>query len=220
MQTENKILNVLGDSITQGASASDYSRIYHQVLKELGAFKQVRSYGVGGTRIARQFHPSACADWDRNFIMRAKEMDKCADMVLVFGGTNDYGHGDAPFGEIGDNTEDTFCGACKVLFENLRADFPNATIIVLLPLHRVNEDNIYGEFGNKATRVGTLEDYSNALKTVAEQFNFPVCSLRGDALLNPNDPQLNAKYFSDGLHPNDAGHKLLAERIFEFIQKL
>ena len=220
MQTENKILNVLGDSITQGAAASDYSRIYHQVLKELGGFKQVRSYGVGGTRIARQFHPSACADWDRDFILREKEMDKCADMVLVFGGTNDYGHGDAPFGEIGDSTAQTFCGACKVLFENLRADFPNATIIVLLPLRRLNEDNVYGEYGNKAACVGTLEDYSNALKTIAGQFNFPVCNLREEPLLNPNDPELNEKYFGDGLHPNDAGHKILAKKIFAFMQQL
>ena len=27
-----------------------------------------------------------------------------------------------------------------------------------------------------------------------------------------------SKYFSDGLHPNDPGHKLMAERIAEYLQ--
>ena len=41
------------------------------------------------------------------------------DTVFVFGGTNDYGHGDAPIGGFTDRTPDTFYGACHYLFSGL-----------------------------------------------------------------------------------------------------
>ena len=220
MQTKGKILNVLGDSITEGANATEFSRAYHQILKNLGGFSQVNAYGIGGTRIAKQ---TVLLDGERPencFLVRAENMQKNADIVLVFGGTNDYGHGDAPLGAIGDETDSTFCGACKILFSKLRALYPTACIIVILPLRRFNEDNPYGENGNKEIPSGTLGEYSSSLKEIAEEFSFPICDLREDVLLNPNDKELNEKYFGDGLHPNDAGHQILAERLFEFIENL
>ena len=220
METKNKILNVLGDSITAGANASDFSRSYHQILKTLGEFSEVNSYGIGGTRIAPQ---TALLSWEKaedNFICRADKMRKDADIVLVFGGTNDYGHGDAPLGNISDETEETFCGACKILFDKLQKTYKQSKIIVLLPLRRLNEDNPYGEDGKKSVASGTLEEYASCLKVIAEEFCFPVCNLRGDELLNPCDKTLNEKYFGDGLHPNNEGHVILAERIFQFIQSL
>ena len=42
-----------------------------------------------------------------------------ADGVVVFGGTDDFGHGDAPIGTPSDRTYDTFYGACHVLFSKL-----------------------------------------------------------------------------------------------------
>ncbi len=38
-------------------------------------------------------------------------MDNDADIIIVFGGTNDFGNGDAPFGEMSDRTPYTFYGA-------------------------------------------------------------------------------------------------------------
>lgn len=53
------------------------------------------------------------------FCGRLDEMDKNADAVVVFGGTNDYGHGDAPFGLFTDRTDETFYGACHTLMSEL-----------------------------------------------------------------------------------------------------
>lgn len=220
METKGKILNVLGDSITEGANATAFDRAYHQILKKLGEFSQVNAYGIGGTRIAKQTALLNGEKAENSFISRVETMQKEADIVLVFGGTNDYGHGDAPFGKIGDETDATFCGACKTLFSKLRGAYPTACIIVILPLRRFNEDNPYGENGGKKIPVATLDEYSSALKAIAETFSLPVCNLREDELLNPNDECLNKKYFGDGLHPNDAGHQILAERLFEFIKKI
>ena len=44
--------------------------------------------------------------------------------------------------------------------------------------------------------------------------------LFSEPMLNPNVEELNKKYFADGLHPNDAGHALLAKVIEEKIKNL
>ena len=62
-------------------------------------------------------------------------------VVAVFGGTNDYGHGDAPVGSFEDRTPDTFYGALHYLYSGLKEMYPKATIFVMLPLHREGEDN-------------------------------------------------------------------------------
>lgn len=71
--------------------------------------------------------------------MRAKEMKTDVDAVVVFGGTNDFGHGDAPFGEITDTEPDTFCGACDALISLLLNKYPSKPVVFLTPLHRLSE---------------------------------------------------------------------------------
>ena len=75
------------------------------------------------------------------------EMNPDADIIVVFGGTNDHGHGDAPMGTETDRTPDTFIGACHFLFSRLPNQFPGAIIVVLTPLHRMGENIHKGERG-------------------------------------------------------------------------
>ena len=66
-------------------------------------------------------------------------MQKTADAIIVFGGTNDYGHGDAPLGTPQDRTPKTFYGALHTLILYLLNAYPTAQIVILTPLHRVAE---------------------------------------------------------------------------------
>ena len=120
MELQGKIITILGDSITYGVGASDAEHSYPAVLQRLTEAAQVRNYGVSGTRIARQQKDDE--DWDRKraFVERYVHMEDEADLVIVFGGTNDYGHGDAPFGEYGDTTPATYCGGIYYLMQYLR----------------------------------------------------------------------------------------------------
>lgn len=220
MKTKGKILNVLGDSITAGANATGFKLSYHQILKELGGFKEVNAYGVGGTRIAKQRVFLNGEKAEDCFITRAEMMKEKADVVLVFGGTNDYGHGDAPLGDLTDETDETFCGACRVLLKKLRVKYASSKIIVLLPLRRLNDDNPYGENGKKAFASASLDEYCELLKNIAQRFDCAICDLRAEKLLNPNDEEINNLYFGDGLHPNNAGHKILAEYLLQFMNAL
>ena len=107
-------IGFLGDSITAGAGASAPGKTYAAVLCEKIGAKEI-NYGVGGTRIARQKRASEDSLYDEYFLQRAKKINEDLDFLFVFGGTNDYGHGDAPFGKQSDDTDDTFCGALNNL---------------------------------------------------------------------------------------------------------
>ena len=97
MELRDLKINFLGDSITQGTGSSSPENCYvSKVAEYTGAL--CRNYGIGGTRIARQQEPSEIAQFDLDFCQRVADMDPDADVVIVFGGTNDYDHGDAPIG--------------------------------------------------------------------------------------------------------------------------
>lgn len=205
-------INFLGDSITEGHGCSSVEKQFTSlVAAQTGAI--TRCYGIGGTRIARQSKPSEWPRHDLDFPSRVAEMDPDADLIVVFGGTNDFGHGDAPFGDFADRTVDTFCGALHVLYTALLEKYPEATIMVMTPLHRTTEaiPNMHGK---------VLKDYVDMIRCAAEYYSLPVLDLYAVSGMQPAVPVMKDKYMPDGLHPNDAGHVLLTNRIVKFIESL
>lgn len=216
MELKGTKINFLGDSITEGAGTSSHDKMFTMLIeREYGAICQ--NYGIGGTRIARQKTPTE-EKWDRDFISRVPEMDADADIVVVFGGTNDFGHGDAPIGTMSDRTPYTFYGAPHCLYTALIEKYPDVPIVVLTPLHRITEDIPTGD--NKPAPVGTLKEYVNIIREVAEYYSLPVLDLFKESGLQPKIPVIQQKYVPDGLHPNDAGNEILAHKIARFLEML
>ena len=205
-------INFLGDSITEGHGCSSAEKQFTSlVAAQTGAV--TRCYGIGGTRIARQRKPSEWPRHDLDFPSRVAEMDPDADLIVVFGGTNDFGHGDAPFGDFSDRTVDTFCGALHVLYTSLLEKYPEAAIMVMTPLHRATEaiPNMHGK---------VLKDYVDMIRRAAEYYSMPVLDLYAVSGIQPAVPMMKEKYMPDGLHPNDAGHVILTNKIVKFIESL
>lgn len=216
MELKGTKINFLGDSITEGAGTSSPDRMFTMLIeREYGAICQ--NYGIGGTRIARQ-KTATVERWDRDFISRVPEMDADADIVVVFGGTNDFGHGDAPLGTMSDRTPYTFYGALHCLYTALTEKYPDVPVVILTPLHRLNEDSPKGD--NKPESVGTLKEYVNIIREVAEYYSFPVLDLFKESGLQPKVPVIQQKYIPDGLHPNDDGNAILAHKIARFLEML
>ena len=218
MDLRGKKIAFLGDSITQGVGVSCVENTYWmEVGRRTGA--EVFGYGIGGTRFAVQQTPSANPVWDQHFASRVEEMIPDADMVVVFGGTNDFGHGDAAFGCMTDRTENTFYGACHLLLEKLIVRYPHAQLVVMTPLHRMSEDQTdYNEFGVR--RQGSLKRYVDALREVAEFYGVIVVDLFRTCRIQPRVPVLKETYMPDGIHPNDAGHQLIADRLYSVLKGL
>ena len=212
MEISNKKINFLGDSITQGVGVSARENKYVEVFARKFSPAVVRNYGISGTRFARQKNPTVDNPrFDLDFCSRVCEMDADADIVVVFGGTNDYGHGDAPMGCFEDRTPDSFYGACHTLMSSLIERFPSSEIIFMTPLHRATE--------NRANRPSLCE-FVKVIREVAEFYSLPVLDLYAMSGIQPQLEVHKKKYAPDGLHPNDAGAEKIADRLGAFILSL
>ena len=208
-------INFLGDSITAGAGASTLEQSYVRLV-EARLNCEVRNYGISGTRIAKQKMPSADPSYDLDFQTRSETMEGKANFVFVFGGTNDWGHGDAEIGVYGDTDGYTFYGALHNLIDILMSKYEKDKIIFILPLKRFGESNPLGE-GHKKKLSLPLCGYVKILREVLEKNGFEYLNFYENGLPEPmTDKQ--SEWFLDGVHPNDRGHKWIAERIIEFIQ--
>ena len=214
MRLEGKKIIFLGDSITEGVGVSSLNERYTDVFMRITKTKSYVNYGISATRFARQQHIRD-AYVDRNaFTERYLKMDDDADIVIVFGGTNDYGHGDAPFGTLEDRTIDTYCGAVHCLMSGLIKKYPIATIVFMTPLHREGE-----HIPSKCTGK-VLKEYVDVIKIVAEYYSIPVLDLYSIAGICPNIKEQRECLCPDGLHPNEEGSKIIAERLKYFLETL
>jgi len=219
MELKGKKVAFLGDSITDGCGTSSVEFTYwNQFGKRTGA--QVFANGIGGTRIAPQRVPNTVEPGvDRYYASRVDELIPDADIVVVFGGTNDFGTGDAALGTMAERTNDTFYGACHLLVQKLIEKYPKATLVLMTPLHRMSEDEVlYNELGLR--RVGPLSVYVNALRQIAEFYGLVLVDLFANCPIQPRVESLRQMYMPDGLHPNDAGAGLVAQCLQRVLEAL
>ena len=206
------LIDFFGDSITEGACASRQDKCFVERVGQI-LNCQVINHGIGGSRFAHQTKKSIDPRIDLDFCYRLKDLNKNADLVFVFGGTNDYGHGDAPIGNKEDNSPDTFYGACNYIASNLLKIYKREQITFILPFYRLDEDNPFGD-GSKDKPSLTLEGYRNIIKEVLNKYEITCLDFRKEIGKAENNPLLQ-----DGLHPNDKGHELVAQLLVNYIKE-
>ncbi len=220
MNLEGKTINFLGDSITEGYEVTDIANNrYDNIIKNKCSLKAVYNYGIGGTRIAHQSIASEKPRYDLCFCGRAYNLNPNADITIVYGGTNDYGHGDAPFGNLTDKTPDTFCGAVDFLMNFFTETYPNMKVIFMTPARRQN-DELPSSHPYKNGNVFPLKEYGEVIKAKGKEYGIPVLDLYENLGLNPNLEQDRTIYAPDGLHYNDEGQKIIADCLIDFMENL
>ena len=215
MNLKGKVVNIMGDSITEGVGVSEQSKRYPDVFAELTGAK-VNNYGISGTRIAKKRVPTVDNPrFDKDFISRVEEMDENADITVVFGGTNDFGHGDAELGCMNSRDPYTFYGACHVLMSSLAEKFCGKPVVFMPPIKRQYMDD------TGVNSMGyTLEQYVDAIIEVAAYYAIPVLDLYRMSGIAPHLPKNKAELTADGLHPSDKGARIIAERLKGFLEAL
>lgn len=198
-----KKMNCLGDSITYGYIPDNGNQMdnpYPEILRNNLELAECRNYGISG---------STLTTGNQSMTTRYLEMDNDADIVSVFGGTNDFGTNQS-LGTLGDTTNATIYGALDVLCNGLIEKYPEAFIFFITPLRRADKVG-------RNEKEYTLEDVANAIKKVCYKYSIPVLDLYSIGGFYIDNDTFRAIYNGeDKLHPNQ---KFVEEKLTQIIEK-
>jgi lysophospholipase L1-like esterase len=204
-----KVWDAMGDSITDKNNVSATLKYGEIVASKVGC--TINNYGIGGTGLLTDGANPYLAMYKR-----ITDMNTNADLITVFGGTNDWDADLFPLGIFGDAPADsptTIYGCLDLMCRSLITRFPTKIIAFFTPLPRNN---------NRAAKTQgyTLDDLSNAIIKVCGKYSIPVLDLYHNSNMYPENANFRAALMTDGLHPNDAGHLILADKVLSFINSL
>lgn len=207
-----KTWNVIGDSITEKNGTTNKN--YHDyIAAKIGC--KVNNYGISGTGWRTpNSNNSQPAIYNRINSLAAN-----ADLITVFAGTNDWEEvfTTMTLGVLGDTAPAaTFYGAVDNTLSQLVAKYPTKTIAVFTPLQRSSAwyNLTHGTSGIN------LQQVTDAIIAVANKYNVPYLDLYRQGNMYAQDANFRAAMMPDGLHPNDAGHIVLADKILDFLNTL
>ena len=120
-------MNAIGDSITRGTytaqgesfPVSIAEKPWCSVVAEKLGFENVENYGINGTSISS----TSSVNTENAFSLRFDKMRDDANLVVVAGGTNDFGT-NVKLGSANDTHDVSFCGGLHVLCKGLKEKYP------------------------------------------------------------------------------------------------
>lgn len=139
---------------------------------------------------------------------------KKASYIILYIGTNDfrksasYQFNPLDVKRINDGKV-TFTANLNKILENIRKDNSTAPIFVL-GLYQP-----YVEYSNRKEILSSIKDWNDEIVKVIDSFD----RIEYVATLDLFQDKPKSTYFSDSLHPNPAGYKLIANRLSEKVLK-
>lgn len=195
-----KRMAILGDSITAMNGFQGKLREY----TGLDFIYQNDTYAISGTQLTGT---------NQSFTQRAPTITKRVDVIMVFGGTNDF-HVGAPIGDISDPAgTDTLYAALRSICETFKREFPDTIVFFATPLQRTNPPGSGSLEGINGAGL-TLDAYAEAIIKICAEFEYPVLDFYHTSKITKDT---SAQYLFDGLHPNQDGFEVLAKEIAEFM---
>lgn len=195
---------VVGDSLTEANRRA--TKNYHDyVAEETGV--SVVNMGRSGTGYKKS------EDENLAFYQRILDIPSDADIVTIFGSGNDLS---LTLGTVDDTGTDTICGCIKQTIENLFTIIPGARLGIVLPTPWINHP--------PSDKDCAMAKYCEALKEIAGYYSIPVLDLYYGSNLRPWDETFRTLYYKldegNGVHPDEDGHALIANKFKMFIQSL
>ena len=207
----------LGDSITNAKTPPGITIPYHEHIKNALNLSSIQVLGVDGSMISKN---GTISLGNYRFTERYKQLDDDLDLIIIFGGTNDYGlncelgnFSDAPSGENGSS----FYASLHFLCRELTERYMDKDIVFFTPMPR----EAYGWLHGQANDAGyKLIDYVNAIKEVTSHYSIPCLDLYSCSRLMPWSVNFRNEYMTDGLHPNNDKHKTISEPMINFLRNI
>jgi lysophospholipase L1-like esterase len=203
IQTKKKVI-FFGDSITQqGAKKGGYIDLIQNTINQTNQQDQYELIGAGvsGNKV-----------YDLYLRLDDDVLAKKPDVVFIYIGVNDVWH-KASYGTGTD--QDKFEKFYQALIRKIQAI--GARVIVCTPA-------VIGEKKNgENNQDSDLDKYSASIRKVANEFKVPVIDLRKTFTQydKDNNPQDTSKGILtvDGVHLNDKGNALVAEKMWDELSK-
>ena len=207
----DKTYIAFGDSITWGydgrADSYRMEKPYPTLVSELLGISDYRNAGISGATLTAN-----------SFGLFNQTPNICSttapyDIISVMMGVNDYNRS-LPLGTPSDTDNGTFFGSLYMIMEHFKTHYPEAFVFFMTPF------NLYldGHDGYTNNSQGyNLADISNAIKTMANRYGFPVLDLLSDGHYELEMYSVE----NDGIHPSQAFfEKYTAPQIAQFINDL
>ena len=216
--TNGKRIAFMGDSITWGYNDNVAERVenpYPAIIKQYFGFSECINYGESGSTIGGDGvtkHDGTLNEIGSNPMnLRIDEVDTTVDILVIFGGTNDFGltNNYVPLGTINDTTNLTFYGSLKVMIDKIIPKFIGKKIFFVTPLHR-----------SKYTTSGRyLSEYVKAIREVCDAYGIEIIDMYANGEFFAQNDYFKQRYSISGLHPNQDWYYILAKKIGNHIVK-
>jgi lysophospholipase L1-like esterase len=208
-------IKFLGDSITFGYALENKSKKYSTlVCNEFLAEEE--NFGITGTLMAR----SGLNMYDDKAFLDRLNLLEGAEIAVIFGGTNDYFWTSDPIypKDLSDKNTKYFINAINEICRFCK-ERPQTKFLIVTPYPHHGIGNYYGgpiwswdgrsEHDTSEPNIcgHVLLDYVNVLEECAQKYDIPVLNLHKEQGFDWT------KHTIDGCHPNEEGHKWLADKI-------
>ena len=182
---EGKKIAILGDSISTGGYPGMLANMTGATLQNLSVSGTLLAGGLTG---------------------KVADVASDADLVIVFGGTNDYWHKNVQIGAADSTDARTYVGALRYILNSLKTNNPNAKYLFVFPADQTFGGNPSStDFGK-----GSLDDFRAAF--------LKFCAENNVHYVNLADTEFDSsKHSGDGVHPNTTGHQIIAQAIYDKI---
>ncbi len=228
---QSPTLQIYGDSVLKGILL-DHESGQYVPMKEDDFAPLARAYGIEVTNKAK-FGYTVTRGWA--FLSRALERANAAGVTLCDRMILEFGGNDCNFDwrAVSDDPEAAhqpmtprgeFAETLKTMIAALRENGVTPILVSLPPIHAkryfrricestpgVNPDTILAWLGGDAEMIYRYQElYSQTVVRVAYETGCTCIDLRGAFLDKHNYASLLCE---DGIHPNEAGHRLIAETL-------
>ena len=182
-----KTISIVGDSISTGGYTSTLGNM-------TGA--TIDNNAISGTTLTGAF------------VSQLAEIDENSDLIIIFGGTNDYWHKATNIGTLDDTGTNTYLGTLKYILNYLQENHADAEYLFVFPFDQTFQGNSSDtDFGK-----GSLNDFKTAFMSFCEAYNVHYLDLSTTSF----DCSVHT---SDGVHPTSTGHGIIATAIYNYITK-
>jgi len=199
VSAQGQLVNVIGDSYVKNHKRPVEESWHCLAAKELGLTYE--NYGRNG----------GCVAWDRStegfgpsLLVRYKELNPAADIVLIIAG-----HNDADKVKANADSLAAFTAAAGLLIDFIRLQCPHAKVGWVTPWDVPREG---------------FEQVNRAIRKVCKKKRVAVLNTaQKDAVIRVRDAEFRKKYFqgaNDFAHLNAEGHRLFLPTGEAFLRKL